>query len=234
MAKRVDPGDQTMELSTSQLVPDAPARPRMPPPQIAPHDASVWKQVVVGSADFAPPPKARSGRARTWAIVGAASIAAGVGGAFAWHRLADGDAPAEQAKPSPAETAPGAPKPPSPAPAAAVAVAVEAPAAGSGSPEPAGSAASAASPGSPALGTDDPPATRLADLASWLSPPEAVVALFDGLAPWMPAAAQPPPPPPPPRAAKKPAPALKKAAIAPKKPAPVPKKPVPPARGGRR
>jgi hypothetical protein len=42
MAKRVD-NDSTMELSTSQLVPDKPD-----------HDASVWGQVVVEPEQFAP------------------------------------------------------------------------------------------------------------------------------------------------------------------------------------
>lgn len=44
MAKRPD-NDSTMELSTSQLVPDQPD-----------HDASVWGQVVVDSDQFAPQP----------------------------------------------------------------------------------------------------------------------------------------------------------------------------------
>lgn len=46
MAKRVD-NDSTMELSTSQLVPDKPD-----------HDASVWGQVVVDADQFAPKPAA--------------------------------------------------------------------------------------------------------------------------------------------------------------------------------
>jgi hypothetical protein len=40
--------DATMEMSTSQLVPDQPD-----------HDASVWRQEVVGSDAFAPAPKAK-------------------------------------------------------------------------------------------------------------------------------------------------------------------------------
>ena len=44
MGKRVDK-DPTMELSTSQLVPDAPPR----------GDASRWNQAVVGTEQFAPP-----------------------------------------------------------------------------------------------------------------------------------------------------------------------------------
>jgi hypothetical protein len=221
MAKRADPGDETMELSTSQLVPDAPPRRRMPPPQISPQDASVWKQVVVGSNDFAPPPKARSGRARTWAIAGVAAAAIAGGGAYAWHRLSSDGAPAEQAaasqpavakasEPKPAEQKPAEPKPAVPP---APAVAVE-------TPTPTVEA--------PAPGDDEPPATWLTDLVASLSPPEAVTSLFAGLAPWTAvttATTKPPPP------------ATKKAPIAPKKPqlAPAaPKKPVPPGKRARR
>lgn len=45
-----------MELSTSQLVPDAPRG-----------DASVWKQSVVGTDQFAPAPSPR--RDRTWVLI---------------------------------------------------------------------------------------------------------------------------------------------------------------------
>jgi len=186
MAKRADPGDETMELSTSQLVPDERPRRRMPPPQISPQDASVWKQVVVGSNDFAPPPKARSGRARTWAIAGVAAAALAGGGAYAWHRLASDGAPATEAaappqpavaksaEPEPAEAKPAEPKPVVPP---APAVAVE-------TPTPTVEA--------PAPRDDEPPATWLTDLVAQLSPPEAVTSLFAGLAPWTAAAPAPP------------------------------------------
>jgi hypothetical protein len=49
MGKRAD-HDSTMELSTSQLVPDRPA---------ANHDASVWGGKTVGSEQFAPAPRPR-------------------------------------------------------------------------------------------------------------------------------------------------------------------------------
>ncbi|HSK02408.1 MAG TPA: hypothetical protein VK932_14245, partial [Kofleriaceae bacterium] len=86
MGKRAD-NDATMEVSTSQLVPDALPRARAPRPPMSPNDVSVWKQVVVGSADFAPPPKARTGRGRRWLIAGALGLGIAAGGAFAWHRL---------------------------------------------------------------------------------------------------------------------------------------------------
>jgi len=51
MGKRVD-NDSTMEMSTSQLVPDR-----------VDHDASVWGQAVVGTDQFAPAPVKRDRRA---------------------------------------------------------------------------------------------------------------------------------------------------------------------------
>ncbi len=82
MAKRVD-NDSTMELSTSQLVPDKPD-----------HDASVWGQVVVSPEQFAPKaPKASkpaplpaaparpSNRAALWIFLGFVAIAA-IAGTF--------------------------------------------------------------------------------------------------------------------------------------------------------
>jgi len=53
MGKRAD-HDATMELSTSQLVPDKPA---------VNHDASVWGGKTVGSEQFAPAPAPRGNRA---------------------------------------------------------------------------------------------------------------------------------------------------------------------------
>ena len=84
MAKRVD-NDSTMELSTSQLVPDQPD-----------HDASVWGQVVISPDQFAPqPPKAKAAvrppelaptpsapahnRAALWIFLGFLAVAA-IGG----------------------------------------------------------------------------------------------------------------------------------------------------------
>jgi hypothetical protein len=52
MGKRAD-HDATMELSTSQLVPDKPA---------VNHDASVWAGKTVGSEQFAPAPKPRGNK----------------------------------------------------------------------------------------------------------------------------------------------------------------------------
>lgn len=92
MVKRPD-NDSTMELSTSQLVPDQPD-----------HDASVWGQVVVSSDQFSPqlpkaaktarpakpsadveavpvPEAAPGSRAALWIFLGFIALAA-VGGAL--------------------------------------------------------------------------------------------------------------------------------------------------------
>lgn len=57
MGKRVD-NDSTMEMSTSQLVPDR-----------VDHDASVWGKAVVGSDQFAPVPVKRD-RTALWIAIG--------------------------------------------------------------------------------------------------------------------------------------------------------------------
>ena len=63
MGKRVD-NDSTMEMSTSQLVPDR-----------VDHDASVWGKAVVGTDQFAPAPVKRDRRAR-WLALGFVVFAA--------------------------------------------------------------------------------------------------------------------------------------------------------------
>ncbi|HWO19402.1 MAG TPA: hypothetical protein VNO30_11525 [Kofleriaceae bacterium] len=154
MAKRRDrDNDATMDVSMSQLVPDAPQRPHVPSaapqgrPAKAPNaqnDMSVWKQVVVGSDDFAPPPKTSSGRGRRLAILSAVLGVAAGGGVFAWKMLSSDPAPAtpgtaagaaDPAKPAPAEATPpaqataatteAAAKPAEPAPAEPPAAAAE-------------------------------------------------------------------------------------------------------------
>lgn len=72
MGKRVD-NDSTMEMSTSQLVPDK-----------VDHDASVWGKAVVGSDQFAPAPVKRD-RTALWiaiAFVVFTALAAGALVAF--------------------------------------------------------------------------------------------------------------------------------------------------------
>lgn len=57
MGKRVD-NDSTMEMSTSQLVPDR-----------VDHDASMWGKTVVGSDQFVPAPVKRD-RTALWIAIG--------------------------------------------------------------------------------------------------------------------------------------------------------------------
>ena len=63
MGKRVD-NDSTMEMSTSQLVPDR-----------VDHDASVWGKAVVGTDQFAPDPVQRD-RRPLWIALGFVVFAA--------------------------------------------------------------------------------------------------------------------------------------------------------------
>jgi len=73
MGKRVD-NDSTMELSTSQLVPDAPRG-----------DASVWKQVVVGTDQFTPAAARSPGRRWGWIVVALVLLAgAAVAAGYFW------------------------------------------------------------------------------------------------------------------------------------------------------
>jgi hypothetical protein len=70
MGKRVD-HDSTMEMSTSQLVPDVPK-----------HDQSVWKQTVVGTDQFAPDRTAGGGRRIALLLGFLALAAAAAAGAY--------------------------------------------------------------------------------------------------------------------------------------------------------
>lgn len=75
MAKRRD-HDSTMDLSLSQFVVSRP-----PKPPVNPNDVSVWGRHVVGSADFAPPPRKRAAHAPLWiglGVLGTLAIAAAV------------------------------------------------------------------------------------------------------------------------------------------------------------
>jgi hypothetical protein len=71
--------DSTMDLSLSQLV--VPKPPKAPPRGTNPNDVSVWGQLVVGQADFAPMPTKRATHAPLWiglGVVGTLAIAAAV------------------------------------------------------------------------------------------------------------------------------------------------------------
>lgn len=164
-AGRAD-NDATMEVSTSQLVPDAGRPPALRPP-MAPNDVSMWKHVVVGTDDFAPAKKARPQRGdsgRRWAIAAAIGAVLAGGGAVAWFgflREAPVEPAAVTATPeaaAPAEAAPAAP----PAPAVATGSAAEA------APAEAAPAEAAPAPGAPAASTEAAPAepTWFDDVAS--------------------------------------------------------------------
>lgn len=70
MGKRVD-HDSTMEMSTSQLVPDVPK-----------HDQSVWKQTVVGTDQFAPTTATGGGRRIALLLGFLVLVAAAAAGAY--------------------------------------------------------------------------------------------------------------------------------------------------------
>ena len=99
MAKRPPKQDSTMEISTSQLVPDSPPARREVGPQ---NDRSQWKQVVVGTDDFAPPTpqKSRLGR---WLILGAVVVLVAVGGYVLYRSSLDDEAPVTSAPEPPAK-----------------------------------------------------------------------------------------------------------------------------------
>ena len=75
MGKRAD-HDSTMELSTSQLVPDKPK---------VNHDASMWAGKTVGSEQFAPAPKPKSNKtALVIVILFVLFIGGAAAGIFLW------------------------------------------------------------------------------------------------------------------------------------------------------
>ena len=74
MGKRIEK-DPTMELSTSQLVPE-PAR----------GDASVWKQAVVGTDQFAP--EATASPVRRWILIAVGLVLLAAASAAAYLLIA--------------------------------------------------------------------------------------------------------------------------------------------------
>ena len=89
MGKRGDKGDPTMEVSTSQLVGGEPPR----------GDASVWKQVVVGTDQFAPSPNPQKPKSRRAVWLGLAAAVAVGGGAAVYVGISNGASPPPLAKP---------------------------------------------------------------------------------------------------------------------------------------
>jgi len=117
--KRPDPGhDSTMELSGSQLV--APSAPRPPAPRgrgNPGNDMSVWRQVVVGTDDFAPAASTAPRWRRDRIAIALGVLALAIGGA-AYALFGGGDdrpavaaSSAAPATPAPAAAAPAVPTP---------------------------------------------------------------------------------------------------------------------------
>jgi len=108
--------DSTMDLSLSQLV--VPKPPKAPPPGVAQNDVSVWGQLVVGTADFAPAPKKRATHAPLWIGLGVVGTLAIAGAVYVMF-LHKADEPEAAAAVAPVVKEPSTPAPPAPTKAAA-------------------------------------------------------------------------------------------------------------------
>jgi hypothetical protein len=79
-----DKNDKTQMLSDSQVLEVKPSTPKIPVDDK--NDRSVWKGVVVGADDFAPPAPAKSPGGR-WVVVGILAAAAiGAGAYLVWPK----------------------------------------------------------------------------------------------------------------------------------------------------
>lgn len=101
MGDSSDKNDKTQLLSDSQVLEVKPS-PVKPPkrPVDDKNDRSVWKGVVVGADDFAPPPQAKSS-GPSWLVLAILVVGVlGAGGYLAWTKL-------RSAAPAPADAAKG-------------------------------------------------------------------------------------------------------------------------------
>jgi hypothetical protein len=83
-----DKNDKTQMLSDSQVLEVKPSTPKLPARASGDdkNDRSVWKGLVVGADDFAPPPPATSSGGR-WIVLGILAAAAiGAGAYLVWPR----------------------------------------------------------------------------------------------------------------------------------------------------
>jgi hypothetical protein len=86
-----DKNDKTQMLSDSQVIEVKPSTPKLPARASKPavddkNDRSVWKGLVVGADDFAPPPPAKSSGGR-WIVLGILAAAAiGAGAYVVWPK----------------------------------------------------------------------------------------------------------------------------------------------------
>ena len=87
MGDSSDKNDKTQLLSDSQVVEVKPAPPKTPKPSVDKNDRSVWKGVVVGADDFAPPAQSKSAGPSSIVLVILALAVLGGGGYLAWTKL---------------------------------------------------------------------------------------------------------------------------------------------------
>jgi hypothetical protein len=86
-----DKNDKTQMLSDSQVIEVKPSTPKLPARASKPavddkNDRSVWKGLVVGADDFAPPPPVKSSGGR-WIVLGILAAAAiGAGAYVVWPK----------------------------------------------------------------------------------------------------------------------------------------------------
>lgn len=111
MGDSSDKNDKTQMLSDSQVLEVKPSAPKLPvkPAADDKNDRSVWKGLVVGADDFAPPAPAKSSGGR-WVVIGILAAAAiGAGAYVVWPKAsapAAVDAAAKPAVAPPADTLP--------------------------------------------------------------------------------------------------------------------------------
>jgi hypothetical protein len=97
-----DKNDKTQMLSDSQVLEVKPSAPKLPvkPPADDKNDRSVWKGLVVGADDFAPPAPAKSSGGR-WVVIGILAAAAiGAGAYVVWPKASVTPAMDAAAKPA--------------------------------------------------------------------------------------------------------------------------------------
>ena len=110
MGDSSDKNDKTQMLSDSQVLEVKPSAPKLPAKIEDKNDRSVWKGVVVGADDFAPPAPAKSSGGR-WVVVAILAAAAiGAGAYLVWPKASvpavAGDAAARPAVAPPADALP--------------------------------------------------------------------------------------------------------------------------------
>ena len=138
MGKPSDKNDKTQLLSDSQVLEVKPSPPK--PPVEDKNDRSVWKGLVVGADDFAPPPPAKSKGGR-WIVIAILAVAGlGASAYFLWPKHAAMVVP--DATTQPAITTPADVLPQNAAPVAPIDAAIASPTLPGGAAPPDGGAGS--------------------------------------------------------------------------------------------